>query len=202
MDTMFCSSCQEAHGWIAPQYLKIQMPYMPYPHGRTISLSSSGRDVLFEVSPLEPMRYRKAIEKIAYFFKRELGYDFPPYHTNHAYGDRRDVVFMWVGVDHIGIPILRRDGDTEWIDGGAIKKAVAYGACGFLPRTNHENEDSWELAWVWLHPYERKRGHLSNAWPYFLERFGLFSVGTPWSVGMQGFLRKHEYNMPEIKEIG
>ena len=177
---------------MSPEYLKIQMPSMPWPggnqhpNGRTVTVGTD-KEVLYEVSPSDPIRYRKAVEKIAYFFRREFGYDFPPYHTTHplsyAYGYRSDIVFMWVGKDY------------DW---SGNKKAVAYGACGFVPEDGH----GWCLEWVWLHPYERRRRHLSNAWPYFRERFGPFFIQPPLSFAMKEFLRKHEYNTPEVKEIG
>ena len=157
------------------EYLTMQMPIMPWPggdkhpKGRTVTVGRH-KAVLFEVSSSDPMRYRMAARKIGYFFYNELHHDTPPYLPRRQ---PDDIMFMWIDTDYT----LR-------------KKAIAYGVCGFSPLTNHENKDGWELSWAWFHPYERRRGHLSNAWPYFLERFGLFSVQTPWSVGMQEFLKK------------
>ena len=164
--------------------LTIQVPMMPwpggdqYPKGRTVRVGAR-KETLFEVSSSDLIRYRKAVRKIALNFHNELPYDSPPYNPR-SLGHRDDIMFMWINTYN------------EFMT-SSNTKAIAYGACGFVPPDDHEGEDSWELAWVWIHPYERRRGRLDNAWPYFLERFGLFSVGTPWSVGMKEFLKTHEY---------
>jgi hypothetical protein len=175
-----------------PERLRIQMPSMPWPYGdgsHTIVIHSKHNyvskspyakaEVLYEVAPVDHIRYRKAVEKIAYFFRREFGYDFPPYTATENTdadidGTNPSVVFMWLGRD---------------VDWSGNKKAIAYGACGFGRDFNDKHR--WCLSWVWFHPYERRRQHLSNAWPYFHERFGAFSIDTPLSLEMQVFLKKN-----------
>ena len=163
---------------ICPEYLRITMPSMPWPHGRTITLGTGQqeKDTLYEVSHQEPWRHRKAVEKIAYYFRREFGYDFPPYTTNRT--KEEECVFMWIGLD---------------FDWSGNEKAVAYGACGFL----REPHEYWGLAWVWMHPYERRKGHLSMAWPYFQERFGTFLAYPPYSPEMKAFLSSKREGDPD-----
>ena len=60
------------------------------------------------------------------------------------------------------------------------------------PEADEWESAHWGLAWVWFHPYERRRRHLSRAWPYFRARFGDFEVERPLSLAMAAFLRKHE----------
>lgn len=43
------------------------------------------------------------------------------------------------------------------------------------------------MQWVWIHPYYRREGLLSAAWPMFKERFGCFLVERPFSAAMLGF---------------
>ena len=163
---------------------RIQLPSMSWPDGRTLMLGDK-KEELHEVSLSEPLRYRKAVEKLAYYFRREFGYDFPPYTADNAlsFDQRTDVVFMWIGQgwdDHIG------------------RRSVGYGACAFdyetcdFPDVETCGADGhWFLTWAWFHPYERRKGHLSGAWPYFQERFGDFGVQYPISESMKTFLDKH-----------
>ncbi len=46
------------------------------------------------------------------------------------------------------------------------------------------------MQWVWLHPYMRRKGCLTRAWPIFAERFGQFDCEPPLSDAMQTFLEK------------
>lgn len=66
-------------------------------------------------------------------------------------------------------------------------RVAIYGACCFRFR-EYENGSAYAMQWIWLHPYARRRGHLSAAWPYFRKRFGAFVVEAPYSAGMEAFL--------------
>jgi hypothetical protein len=48
----------------------------------------------------------------------------------------------------------------------------------------------WTLDWVWIHPYQRRKGHLTHAWPVFKNMFGDFAVMKPLSSAMNSFLPK------------
>ena len=160
--------------YTSPEHYRIQLPSMPWPNGRTLTMRKRGdttKEDLHEVSLSEPLKYRKAVEKLAYYFRREFGYDFPPYHARST----TDVVFMWIGMD---------------FDNIGNKKSVGYGVCAFDYETCGADRH-WFLTWAWLHPYERRKGHLSKALPYFEERFGDFGVQYPLSESMENFLAKH-----------
>lgn len=164
--------------YIDPERYRIQLPSMPWPDGRTLTpVVGDKKEELHEVSLSEPLKYRKAVEKLAYYFRREFGYDFPPYTADSSVGfdQRTDVVFMWIGMD---------------FDNIGNKKSVGYGVCAFDYETCGADRH-WFLTWAWLHPYERRKGHLSRAWPYFQERFGDFGVQYPLSESMENFLAKH-----------
>lgn len=120
-----------------------------------------------------PAVFRNALEKIAYFFKREEGYDFTPYEASDR--DHLAVSFIWTDdkhdVDHVGI-----------------------GGCSFRWRTDWKDLPAcWCMSWCWLHPYERRHGRLTEAWPYFEARFGRFFVEPPWSAAMQSFLMRRRH---------
>ena len=169
--------------YTSPEHYRIQLPSMPWPYGRTLTMRKRGdttKEDLHEVSLSEPLKYRKAVEKLAYYFRREFGYDFPPYHASST----TDVVFMWIGEDY------------DWNG----RRSVGYGACAFDYEPCSEstanfkacNEDGhWFLMWAWFHPYERRKGHLSRAWSYFQKRFGDFGIQYPISKEMENFLGKH-----------
>jgi hypothetical protein len=50
--------------------------------------------------------------------------------------------------------------------------------------------DEWWLMWVWIHPFERGRGVLSQVWPMLKKEFGDFKIQRPISFGMKAFLEK------------
>lgn len=62
-----------------------------------------------------------------------------------------------------------------------------FGACCF-----HVTEEPARatLRWVWLHPFFRGRGHLTQAWPLFRYRYGDFDIERPLSPAMAEFVRR------------
>lgn len=67
---------------------------------------------------------------------------------------------------------------------------AAVGGCCFRPRP--EDPSKWLLTWVWFHPFFRRQGLLSAAWPYFRTRFPQFVVGPPYSREIVAFMEKKE----------
>ncbi|RKQ90518.1 hypothetical protein C8N24_0323 [Solirubrobacter pauli] len=63
------------------------------------------------------------------------------------------------------------------------EKPRAIGVCVMLEHA----PSTWALTWAWMHPFERRRGHLTKAWPYLQSRYGAFTVDQP-SAAMQAFL--------------
>jgi hypothetical protein len=115
-----------------------------------------------------PVALRRAVETLAYYFKREFGYDFVSYHHEST-----AVVEAWLWTKH------------------DIERAYGIGYTVF-----YRDEDGWRLATVWLHPYVRREGLLTAAWPTFQARYGSFWVETPWSPAMDAFLRRQGYRAP------
>src|SRR6266404_2942864 len=106
---------------------------------------------------------REAVENCATFFLREHGY----MRQFDKYDGGNYLAYLW------GEP--------------AEGRVAIYGACCFRFR-EYKNGSSYAMQWIWLHPYARRKGHLSAAWPYFRKRFGAFVVEPPYSDGMKVFL--------------
>jgi hypothetical protein len=141
-------------------------------------------DELLLVTSKSPRSYKMAVEKMAKFFQREMHFDFPQYlasEYSRNYDYPRDVktdadlrAFLWYEND------LFNRGPNEW---------PIIGAAGFRFKRLKDG-DAWVIDWVWMHPYERRRGHLKTAWPFFLSMFGNFRITRPVSASMVKFVRR------------
>ena len=121
---------------------------------------------------------RRAVECIAYYFRREFSYDFVQYCSLEMEDDGHRA-YLWTDPQ-----TLKNDKET------------VIGACCFRWRRWKDvpadfPAESYCLQWLWLHPYQRRKGVLSKAWPYFLARFDPFVPEGPHSPAMEAFLRKH-----------
>lgn len=123
------------------------------------------------VTARSPKLFRQAVEQMAYYFRREFGYDFVQYSSEEKDDGHR--AYLWV------LP--------ETLENGKVK---AVGACCFRWREWEDAPASYALQWIWLHPHERRKGRLTQAWPYFQERFGKFIPEPPLSPAMKRFLLK------------
>jgi hypothetical protein len=139
-------------------------------------------DGLVLVTSQSPLSYRKAVEKLAHYFRRELGYDFTQYSCLEYLGTGRSFLeeqqtdntlraFLW---RHTG---AEYSSETGW---------PVIGAVCFRFR------NQWTLDWGWIHPYQRRKGHLMHAWPVFMKMFGDFVTMPPHSSAMSSFLKKME----------
>jgi hypothetical protein len=117
---------------------------------------------------------RKAVHKLAVYFQREFQYDFVQYSAKESGGH----AYLWLG--------------------GWEHRPTAIGACYFSMEEWANKPPCWALRWIWLHPYERSHGHLTEAWPYFEKRYGEFHVEHPISEAMEGFLRKYDKTAPRV----
>jgi RimJ/RimL family protein N-acetyltransferase len=120
------------------------------------------------VVPRSPIKLRKSLEQIAYYFKREGRYDFVQYEFDEGELEPRDRIFAYVS---------NEDCDPKLM-GGAV----------FRWRKWNDAEHGIALAWVWLHPYIRGNGVLSEVWPLWRKWFGSFFVEPPLSHAMIRFL--------------
>lgn len=106
---------------------------------------------------------RKAVYQCALYFRREFNYDFVQFGVQ----DTSDYcAFLFID-KHLYEPTV-------------------VGACCFI-----RVPSGWHLDWVWMHPYQRGKGRLSEAWPYFRKWFGDFTLEHPLSPAMQAFLEHH-----------
>jgi hypothetical protein len=82
-----------------------------------------------------PILYRKAVYKIACFFRREFGYDFVQYGFQGIEDDRRHVAFLWLNPEAVGVHNFR---------------VPCIGASCFRYR---DEKKGFSMQWVWFHPY-------------------------------------------------
>jgi hypothetical protein len=124
------------------------------------------------VTGQSPISTRRCVEQIARYFRREFRYDFVQYSAEHPKSDTR--AYIWHPQYYAG------------------EQETVIGAAYFCWREWSDADPGWALAWIWFHPYERRKGRLSSAWDYFRLRFGDFFVEPPLSAAMEAFLRKHD----------
>ena len=126
------------------------------------------------VTKKSPATYKKAVETCAGIVAREQNWDRRLYtadeYVRTEYKRPEDVAtdarlraFLWFS----GKP-------------GSCK---VFGAAAF--RVLRKDPSLWNLQWAWLLPDQRRKGHLTVAWPFFKSMFGLFVVEKPWSPAMQ-----------------
>jgi hypothetical protein len=148
------------------------------------SKRAAGEDLPFlcEVRPNSPFYLREMVEKIAYYFLRELNYDFAQF-SSYDQTEYWAYLFLEDGIGTHG------------------KVRIAVGACCFRRRDWEDKSmpSEYGLQWVWIHPYRRNWGYLKWAWPRLVKKFGDFMPEPPFSKGAAGFLRK--YGTVRQKEI-
>ena len=120
------------------------------------------------VSSRSPMAHKRAVEAFAYYFRREFQYGFVQYDASEYTSNQDTLAFLWT-VEH----------DVH-ID-------ISVGACCFRWR---DESNQWALQWIWLHPYCRRQGRLSETWIAFKNWFGDFDVEPPLSEAMKRFVDK------------
>jgi hypothetical protein len=128
-------------------------------------------DGVWMVTDESPMVVRKAVARLALYFKREFSYDFIQYDARENDPLARAFLFT------------TRDYDREHY------YSLAVGACCFRWREWDDAPPAWALQWVWLHPFMRRQGVLSRAWSFFEARFSGFEAEPPLSDAMVAFLK-------------
>jgi hypothetical protein len=64
------------------------------------------------------------------------------------------------------------------------------GASCFRYRKDLDSTTPWFFDWIWIHPFCRRRGVLSQCWKDLKGHVGEFQLSRPVSVSMQTFLLK------------
>lgn len=131
---------------------------------------------LVTVTARSPLKHRQAVESVAKFFRREFHYDFVQYRAVDE--EPNCTAYLWRARGWLG--------ESNTVVGGCCFRWVKW----------RDAPDGWSLSWIWLHPYERRRGRLTEAWPYFRAKFGDFHIERPVSSAMQGFLKKINQQAP------
>jgi hypothetical protein len=166
----------------AEQY-EIRLPYVRLV--TNVHDKEAPEEALFQVvGPGSPRKWRVEVERLAYYFRREFGYDFPPYTADEAdfgSGLVKDRVLVFFKAT-----FNRRMEDVLYF----------YGAIGVHWRVWADAPASWSIAWVWFHPYERRKGHLTSAWPFLIRTYPDLWVEHPLSKAMEEFLKKVGHTRP------
>jgi hypothetical protein len=141
------------------------------------------------VGPQSPLSWRRAIEELAYYFKREMKFDSAQFSADERFEHKllRDRVLVFHRteiLDHKPTPRNPKDFTNAYSFFGAI--CVRW-------REWEDAPASWSVPWLWLHPYERRQGHLTKAWPFLLKMFPNPHIERPFSPAMDAFLKKVGY---------
>lgn len=123
------------------------------------------------VTAVSPPALRRAVETLAHFFKREGHYDFVGYYADHP---PDETVYLW---------------ESYRLDAAPGKTSII-GAAGFGIVNWQSLGPRPTLEWVWIHPYERRQGLLTRAWPLFEREHGEFIINPPYTTAMRTFLAK------------
>lgn len=129
----------------------------------------------FRITNKSLKQHRMAVYKIARFFRKEFGYDFVQYHYEEKDDETKSVAFLWV--------------HPEAVFSVQDFRVPCIGATCFRWRKWEEFE-GWAMQWIWMHPFYRRKGLLTKAWPKFRKEFGEFKVEPPLSDAMRAFLAK------------
>jgi hypothetical protein len=133
------------------------------------------------VVPTSPLPMRRRVEKIGRYFRREFRTDFPPMLANEVPGEYGCIPYE----AHLFFEEAR-----DHLEEYRPSPYRIVGAACFRWQTWTNAEASWEFSWVWLHPFSRRRGHLSRAWPQFREKYHNFAMSHVLSRDMEAFLAK------------
>jgi hypothetical protein len=113
---------------------------------------------------------RKALEKLAVYFMREIGHD----------------------CQQVDLFSGSKDEDKFFIFSDSYREywsPLVIGGCSFRHREYSNHPPVLSLEWIWFHPYYRDKGILSAFWPAFRKLYGDFAIDRPLSSTMKGFLK-------------
>jgi len=116
------------------------------------------------IVPADTGSLREVVELIGKQFKRETRYDFAPFDSSNW--DQEGVLFA----------------SNRFL----ATFAIAAGAAGFA-----QENGTWWMDWIWIHPYERSSGLADRVWEELEARYGKFHIDGPYSNAMAALLRRH-----------
>jgi hypothetical protein len=124
---------------------------------------------LLQVTRASPLKLRQEVERFAIYFQREFEYSVREFTAK----EKRPYTAY----------LLSESERRVWI-----------GACFFRPQSGVSALDRETLRWIWLHPYCRLKGVLTEVWPKLRAAHGDFFIEPPFSPVMRHFLLKHNSN--------
>src|SRR6266478_2778284 len=156
------------------------------PHEREANLAGAYDAPFLVIGPQSPLPWLKAVEEMGYYFKRELKFDFAPYSADERFNSKlmRDRVLVFYRteiLEHTPTPRNPKDFTNRY---------TFFGVIGIRWREWDDSPASWSVPWLWLHPYERRLGLLTQAWPSLLKMFPNPHVEPPLSLAMSAFMKK------------
>ena len=167
----------------APQY-NIRLRYVKAAYNPCQVEAIAGAPFMV-LGPRSPRPWRHAAEMLARYFRREFHFDFRPYTANESQPAdptiARDRILLFSTPDMVS---------------AVLNAHCFYGAVGVRWVDEPPATPCWSLEWAWFHPYERRQGHLTNAWPFILKMFPNPALAEPLSNAMNAFLRKVGYARP------
>ncbi len=131
------------------------------------------------VTNKSPKQHRRAVYKMAQYFRRELRYDFVQYSPEEKEAESTLVAFLWL------VPRFRHFTDEFSVP---VIGATCFRWCEW-----QDYPAGWAMDWVWFHPYFRRQGLLSASWLKFRDEFSDFLCVQPISPPMKQFLEKMGY---------
>ena len=129
----------------------------------------TGGLISVKVTSTSPKVQRQQVERFARYFLREM-------HNGH-----------------IQFCSAEKDGSQGFVPYEAYLLGVQdkyFGALCLRNCTLTAASSSWILDWVWLHPYFRHQGHLTQFWPTLKASHKCIGYSQPISPPMQRFLKK------------
>jgi len=144
-------------------HYKIELPLVNAPYW----WANDSPDSMAFASARSHGAWRKAVHKIAGFFEREFGYDASCSGEAFSGVNRHDDAAVWVADDKAG--------------------DIVFGAALF-----RQSLTGWSMQWAWIHPFERNKGWMARAWPFFQRRYKKLTVDGPLSPAMRAFLKKYD----------
>lgn len=154
-----------------PDYYALKLPVIE-------EFGTSGN--LLRVADSSRREWKEALECLAWYFKREMHYDFVAYEALES-PRSGGVPFVGYLFTEVARDLLEEDGPPLY---------RTYGGCGFRER-RVDDLDVWVLDWIWFHPYFRGQGRLERHWATFESERPNFRLQTPLSLAMRQFLKKN-----------
>lgn len=138
-----------------------------------LPLETTRQVFLVPVTVASAADQRKAVWQCARWFAWESDFDSVMYGYEGREDDDRARAYLWI----------QRLWDKP-------ERSVVLGACCFRWREYRDAPPAYALQWVWLHPFCRRQGYLRDAWQFFRDACGDFTVETPVSPAMKEFLER------------